>query len=242
MISVIIPLYNKKKTIKKTIESILGQSYKDIEIIVVDDGSTDGSISIISATFPVIPDARSGSGGQYSGIQFKIISGLGHFGANWARNYGAHLAGGDYLFFCDADIVLRTDALKKLKDALDKNFKASYAYCSFIRGGWKRMASREFDAERLKKYNYISTMSLIRRADFAGFDENLKRFQDWDLWLTMAEQGKTGIFVPEFLFRSYVARNSISKWLPKIFYRIPWLKSVKKYNEAKEIIIKKHKL
>lgn len=226
MISIIIPLYNKRQTIAKTINSILNQTYKDLEIIVIDDGSGDGSIEEA----------------EKFGKKITLIKGLGHFGANWARNYGAHLAGGDYLFFCDADIVLWPDALQKLKKALDENPSASYAYCSFVRGGWKKMPSRKFDAELLKKYNYISTMSLLRRADFAGFDENLKRFQDWDLWLTMAEKRKAGIFVPEFLFSSYVARNSISQWLPKIFYRIPWLKAVKKYNEAREIILKKHNL
>lgn len=243
MISVIIPLYNKKKTIKKTIESILGQSYKDWEIIIVDDGSTDGSPD-------VIPESQSDILDLIAKGKIKIISGLGHFGGNWARNYGAHLAQGEYLFFCDADIVLRSDALKKMKNALDKNLDMSYAYGSFRRG-WKKMPSRPFNAEQLKKCNYISTMSLIRRVDFPGFDESLKKFQDWDLWLTMLARGKTGIFVenpersrrvPEILFRSYVDKKGISRWLPKIFYKLTWLKEVKKYNEAVRIIKEKHKL
>lgn len=224
MISVIIPLYNKRKTIGKTIKSILNQSHKDLEIIVVDDGSNDGGAEETE---------------KFNG-KVKTVKGLGHFGANWARNYGAHLAQGDYLFFCDADIVLRRHALEAMKETLEKNKNASYAYSSF-QLGWKIMPSRPFDAGILKKFNYISTMSLIRRADFTGFDESLKRFQDWDLWLAMLEQGKTGVLVPEVLFYAKPGRG-MSIWLPQIFYKIPWLKSVKKYNEAKDIILKKHKL
>lgn len=224
MISVVIPLYNKRKTIVKTINSILVQTHKDLEIVVVDDGSNDGGAEEA----------------EKFGSKIKLIKGLGHFGANWARNYGAHLAQGDYLFFCDADIILKKDALKKMIAALEKNKNAAYAYSSFKRG-WKKMRSRPFDAEQLKKCNYISTMSLIRRADFAGFDENLKKFQDWDLWLTMLEQGKVGIFTNEVLFYAKPDKG-ISRWLPKIFYKIPWLQEVKKYNEAREIIIKKHNL
>lgn len=224
MISVVIPLYNKRKTIARCIESILIQSYKNLEIIVVDDGSTDGSVAK-AAKF---------------GNKIKLFFGLGHFGANWARNYGAHLAQGDFLFFCDADIILKKDALQKMLAALEKNKSASYAYSSF-RLGWKKMSGRPFDAEPLKKQNYISTMSLIRRTDFAGFDENLKRFQDWDLWLTMLGQEKVGIFINEILFYAKPDKG-MSRWLPKIFYKLPRLKTVKKYNEARNIIIKKHSL
>ncbi|MFH1193419.1 MAG: glycosyltransferase family A protein [bacterium] len=233
MISVIIPLHNKRSMIARTINSILNQTLKDLEIIVVNDGSTDDSLSVVPTLSSVIP--------AKAGIQMKIISGLGHFGANWARNYGAHLAQGEYLFFCDADIILKSYALEYLKNALDKNLKASYAYCSF-QLGWKKMLSRPFNAEQLKKINYISTMSLIRRKDFSGFDEKIEKFQDWDLWLTMLERGKAGVLVPEVLFYAEPARRGKSKWLPKIFYKLPWLQEVKKYNAAREIIIKKHKL
>lgn len=249
MISVIISLYNKRKTITRCIESILNQSYKDLEIIVVDDGSTDGSLDVVPASSSVIPAIRPRAHGRgaKAGIQIKIISGLGHFGANWARNYGAHLAHGEYLFFCDADIIFKKDTLQKMLAALTANKNASYAYSSF-KIGWKKMLGRPFDAGALKKQNYISTMSLIRRADFAGFDENLEKFQDWDLWLTMLEKGKTGIFVPEVLFYAKPSRHGKSKWMPRIFYKIPWekfgikMKAMEKYNKGLEKIKIKHDL
>jgi len=233
MISVIIPLFNKRKTIVRTINSILNQTYKDLEVIVIDDGSTDGSVDIITNVFN-------------NGGKLKIISGE-HKGANAARNRGAREAQGEYLFFCDADIILKPYALEHFKNALDKDSKASYAYCSF-RLGIKKISGLEYNIEDLKECNYISTMSLIQKKDFPGFDEDLVKFQDWDLWLTMAERGMRGVFVPEVLFYATPAKNGKSKWLPKIFYKIPWekfgikIKALQNYFEAQEKIRNKHGL
>jgi glycosyltransferase involved in cell wall biosynthesis len=226
MISVIIPLYNKRKTIETTVLSVLRQTVFDLEIIIVDDESTDDSLKIVNEKF-------RGNG------KIKIFSGLGHYGSNWARNYGAHCSAGEFLFFCDGDIILSSKALEKLHAALLENKTTSYSYCSF-RLGWKTMPSFPFDAARLKKINYISTMSLIRRNDFPGFDERIVKFQDWDLWLTMLELGRVGVFVRQVLFFARPARAGISKWMPKFFYKFAWMKDVKKYNEAREIIMKKH--
>lgn len=248
MISIIVPLYNNKGTIRQTIESILSQTERDLEIIVVDDGSTDGSLSVIKKNDKV-----------------KVLKGNGNNGANWARNFGTRYAQGEYLFFCDADIILRNDALEKLKNALDSKMSMgildtantgcvqdahghpSFAYSGF-KLGWKIFKSREFNAEELKRRNYISTMSLIKRKDFPGFDENLKKFQDWDLWLTMLKQGKRGIFVPKILFYAKPSRQGKSKWLPRFFYKIPWkkfgikIKALEEYSEALEKIKKKYKI
>jgi hypothetical protein len=89
---------------------------------------------------------------------------------------------------------------------------------------------------------YIHTSSLIRRADFPGFDETLKKFQDWDLWLSIAESGGKGVWIDKMLF-SVAPGGSMSDWLPAIAYRLlPFLPAVKKYNKARLIIKKKHGL
>jgi hypothetical protein len=133
--------------------------------------------------------------------------------------------------------------LIKMLSALQNNPQASYAYSRF-KFGWKKMKSHEFEPELLKKINYIDTTSLIRRADFpiGGFDESLKRFQDWDLWLTMLVNKKTGVFVPEVLFKKIVnGRRGISSWLPSFIFKLPWkTKKVLEYKKAKEVILKKH--
>lgn len=107
-----------------------------------------------------------------------------------------------------------------------------------------------FDVKVLTDHNFIMTTSLIRKEVFPLFDESLKRFQDWDLWLTLAKQGKEGIYIDEFLFRAMPKKFGIgiSSWLPSFAYKKPWSslpffkKRVAAYNEAKAILVRKHQL
>lgn len=95
MISIIIPLYNKEKTIQKSIESVLMQNYEDYEIIIVDDGSTDKSVEVVeSLQSDKIHLYRKQNGGPSS-----------------ARNYGVQKAKGNWLLFLDADDELLPGAL-----------------------------------------------------------------------------------------------------------------------------------
>lgn len=105
MISIIIPLYNKEETIKGTLESILSQTYKDLEIVVVNDGSTDNSINIVKS----IEDSR-----------IKLISQT-NMGVSAARNRGVLESCGEWLLFLDADDSLLENALYSLHNAYKKN-------------------------------------------------------------------------------------------------------------------------
>lgn len=222
MISIIIPIYNQKpKILEKCLDSISRQTFNDFEVIIVDDGS--------DKEFPI------------SNFQFSIkVIRQNHGGANAARNRGFCESKGEFLLFCDSDIEMREDMLEKMIKALRENPNASYAYSSF-KYGWKSFKLWPFDAEKLKKMPYIHTTSLIRREHFPGFDENIKRLQDWDLFLTMLEKGHQGVWISECLFKVNPG-GLTSKWLPKFLYKIPWLPSVRKYNEAVEIIRGKHHL
>ena len=157
-----------------------------------------------------------------------------------ARIAGAKIAQADFIIFCDADIVLKPEMLETMVATLKKSPQASYAYCAF-KFGQKTFKLWPFSAEKLKKIPYIHTTSLIRKKHFTGFDKNLKRFQDWDLWLTMLEKGYTGKFIPEILF-TVVPGGTMSHWLPKVFYKFSWFKKVKEYRRAEKIIKQKHNL
>ena len=167
-------------------------------------------------------------------------------GAPVMRNRGLEKAKGDYVIFWDADVVAEPEMLEKLKNILDNNSEVSFVYCNYYFGK-KKMSARKFDAQELKKNNYIHSTSLIRKKDAVKWDESLKRFQDWDLWLVMFEQGKSGVLVNEYLFK-IIAKGTISSWLPKCAYKKPWkylpgIKSrVEKYYKAREGIVKKHHL
>jgi glycosyltransferase involved in cell wall biosynthesis len=229
MISIIIPVYNRPKELKTTLSSVFSQDYADYEVIVVDDGSTEDIASIVHAW---------GDRVQY--IQQK------HAGAPAARNRGFSLSKGEYIIFPDADQEMKPHMLSCMKQALDEYQVASYAYSEF-KWGWKHIPSVPFDPIRLRQMNYIHTSALIRREHFPGFDESIKKFQDWDLWLTMLERGHTGVYIPEVLF-TVMPNGGISKWLPQSVYQIPWhrfgikIKAIDDYNEAQEVIRKKHNL
>lgn len=240
LISVIIPVYNHAHTLKKTILSLVGQTYRPLEIIIVNDGSTDDFAHTEHEIKHLLDTA---------GLSYKILNQNNAGGCN-ARNRGFRESVGELVLFCDADVVVCPQSLQKLVGALAKNPNASYSYSQF-RFGWKKIKAREFDGEELKKVNYINTVTLIRREALleistqgGPWDENLKRFQDWDLFLTLLKHHKTGIFVPEILYRVITgARIGISSWLPSFVYRLPWkTEKVKKYEAARAIIAQKHNL
>jgi glycosyltransferase involved in cell wall biosynthesis len=120
-------------------------------------------------------------------------------GAAWARNVGIEKAAAPFILLSDDDINWAPDAIQSLLDTLLAHPEASYAYGAYATGNWIQ-CNREFDAEALRKGNYISTMSLFRRKDLPAFDESIRRLQDWDLYLTMLEQGKTGVYCGKTIF------------------------------------------
>lgn len=106
-ISIIIPIYNVKEYLKKSIQSVINQTYKNIQIILVDDGSTDGSSDICDLFAKI--DSRIE-------VYHKTNSGVAD-----ARNYGIEKASGDYIIFLDSDDWIDTDFCNILVDAAIKN-------------------------------------------------------------------------------------------------------------------------
>ena len=138
------------------------------------------------------------------------------------RNDGFLESTQPYVFFCDDDIVLPKSLLYNMYNALEneKNPNIGYAYCGYygivmhpnthpMRGNFQ-IPSRPFDSKLLKQGNYISTMSLIKREHFPMFDEKLKRLQDWDVFLTMLNNGISGKFISNNYFYAYYLDEGIT--------------------------------
>jgi glycosyltransferase involved in cell wall biosynthesis len=232
MISIIIPVYNSARKLIKTLASIAAQTVVDYEVIIVNDGSQDGVENVFAA--------------YYQNLQTNnkyLFINQSNRGAPAARNRGWREASGEYLLFCDADLVLKPTALETMLVALSSHPTASYVYSSFY-WGRKFFKVGEFDPEKLRQAPGIHTTALIRSADFPenGWDESIKKFQDWDLWLTMSERGKSGAWIPQALF-TVSPGGTISSWLPSFAYKLlPFLPRVKKYQQALAIIKAKHGL
>lgn len=106
LVSIIIPVYNSEKYIQRCINSIINQSYKNIEIIVIDDGSSDSSVDIISNY--LCKDSR-----------IKLYS-QKNSGPSVARNYGLSMASGKYITFCDSDDYLEYNYIEQLTKSIEE--------------------------------------------------------------------------------------------------------------------------
>lgn len=137
------------------------------------------------------------------------------------RNDGFKKSTQPYIFFIDDDILLPANYLETLyKTLLNKPDNIGYTYTGYdgivlnplthpMRGNFE-IKSLEFNTERLKQYNYISTMSLMKKNIFPGFDEKLKRFQDWDIYLTLLNSGIQGILTKNLKFFAYYLDEGIT--------------------------------
>lgn len=154
-------------------------------------------------------------------------------GANWARNEGFKQVDTEFVLFSDNDIDFKSHALEKMVKVLDMS-KASYCYGRYLLGD-QIWSHQDWNPQLLKKINYISTMSLIRTKDLPNppFDDNLKRLQDWDLWLNLLEQGKRGIYCNDLIFTTQIK--------PGITFDSK-LNPFTNHEEARQIISKKHNL
>ena len=99
-ISVLIPSYNVEKYIRECLDSIVNQTFEDMEIICIDDGSTDSTLDILNEY--ALKDSR-----------LRVYENKENKGVSYARNYLLNLAKGKYIFFMDSDDYLELDALEK---------------------------------------------------------------------------------------------------------------------------------
>jgi glycosyltransferase involved in cell wall biosynthesis len=215
-LGVIIPAYNAGPFIAATVRSVLSQSVRPSEIIVVDDQSTDGTGTIAAGVHPSVKVLRQSNTGQGGARQRGLA-------ASFAR----------YLMFLDADDCLHPDALQKLVDALEEHPKAVLAYgnadLAYPHGyTGPRLTGDLEDGEgepwdRLIHGNFIRTPGCVvmRREslmDAGGWDP-ARAFQgneDWDLWLRMAETGPF-VHVDERLIDYRVHPEGYSKNLAKMY-------------------------
>jgi len=178
MISIIIPSLNEGKVLSRTLNGIFSQTYKNVEVILINDASTDTTDEVVKPFLDRI-------------IYIKHEKNLDR---QTSRNEGIAVSKGEYIFVCDADIVMQSDCLEKMAGVLEKNPEYSFVYSGF-KWEWKVFKSFSFDVQLLRKMNYINTASLVRREHHPGFDVAIRKFQDWDVWLTMIEQGRVRFFV-----------------------------------------------
>ena len=177
-ISVIIPTYNRKNTLPRAVESVLNQTYKPVKIIVVDDGSTDGTKEWFSEMYPLV---------HYI---YQVNSGV-----SLARNTGINSARGDWIALLDSDDEWLPDKLELQVKLLQNNAELRFCHTNEI---WIRNGVRINQMKKHQKYGgnifkkcldicRISPSSSLFHTsvikDVGRFDESLDVCEDYDLWL-----------------------------------------------------------
>ena len=194
LVSIIIPLYNAETFIAQTLQSVLDQTFREWELIVVDDCSTDKSRQIVNQ-FAVTDNRIT-----------LIESAINFGGPAKPRNIGIEKAKGEYIAFLDADDIWLPEKLEKqLKFIQTNNLNFSSCNCSLIDEqnteislGWKgTFANKIFSKKTLCdviKHNFILTSSAIIHKDIVlNFNEstNFISVEDYDLWIRTLSQKNT---------------------------------------------------
>lgn len=219
-VSVILPLYNGREFINETLLSIAKQSFTDTELIVVDDGSTDDSCSIIN-------QIRNES--EYPILKNLQILSKENGGVASARNFGIKAAKGKYLAFIDQDDLWMPQKLEQQIAALE-NSGAIWCYSSYLRfyADGKEKIRERGSSDRIKTLGSLvfgklfippSTVLIEKSVceEEGGFVSEFIPSDEWDLFLTLAEK-HAPVYCPEVLvrFRSHSA-STAKKQKRKIF-------------------------
>lgn len=184
LVSVVIPTYNRSKTIKRAIDSVLAQTYLNIEIIIVDDCSADNTENIVLENYK-------------DNNRVKYIRLKNNLGACIARNIGIKNSKGKYVAFLDSDDVFYKDKIEKQIIAIKKSNMDLCAsdYYRINKDGSKCIiktcTNKNEIYEELLFCNFITTGTLIGKREcfeYINFDNKLPRYQDWDLVLRLSKE------------------------------------------------------
>lgn len=233
LISIIIPVYNAENRLQIAIDSILNQTYKNIELILVNDGSYDSSLQI--CTYNATKDNR-----------VKLIN-QDNSGVSGARNRGLHEASGDYIMFVDSDDTIDLDAIMNISSYL-KNmdidillFGMSFDFYNndrlLRREDYKIKKEIQFSITDIKDYffelyymNYLSSVgnkvyrAALIRENKISFNTSMAILEDFKFVLDVLQAVENGVAIKNVFYRYYNDLNNLS--LNKS-YNIDYMKNFK---------------
>lgn len=216
LVSIIIPTYNRAHLIVESLDSVLAQTYTNWECIVVDDGSTDETATLIAKY--ILKDNR---------FQYYQRPVEGIRGANACRNYGFDLSKGDYIKWFDSDDIMHQNLLEKQLNTIDRNIECSVC----------KIAYYDFENNRVLKENTIYSDNLIedylvgdvvfyvsgplwnrsfleKQSDL--FDVSITNLDDWDFNLRMLYQKPSIVYIDEPLIQYRMHGGSLSQEINKL--------------------------
>jgi len=198
-VSIIIPCYNAGDFLHEAVESALAQTHADIEIIIVDDGSTDPRTNEILqvAAWPRTKIIRKENSGPAS-----------------ARNVAISNCSGEYILPLDADDTIEPTYVEKALAVMESNPNVGIVYCKAMRFGAEQgpWGLPPYNLRELVIDNVIFVTSMFRRADWlevGGFNESLLMgVEDYEFWVKIVGKGRDVIQIDEYLFNYRIQQSS----------------------------------
>ncbi|MGE5778710.1 MAG: glycosyltransferase [Hyphomicrobiales bacterium] len=191
-VTVIIPLYNYEQFVVEALKSVKEQTVCDIDLVVVDDCSSDGSVEVARRW---VEDNAT----RFNRV--ALLKNRANSKLSRTRNAGISFADTEFVLPLDADNLLLPECVERCVAALDES-GAAIAYPTIEMFGEKSglITNREWDPARLQFANYIDAMAMCRKACWlavGGYASLDLGWEDWDLWCKFAEAGFWGVRVPE---------------------------------------------
>lgn len=220
LVSIIIPVYNSGEFLQETIGSIVKQTYPSIEVIIVDNGSTD------QFTTELLVGLSQ---------KFKVLD-SGKTGVSAARNCGIKEAKGKYILPLDSDDLIHKDFVSICVEAFNNNPDLSLVRTNIEIFGKKKgnIKFATYNFSTLLARNLMVVTSMFKKTDWektGGFDTKFKKgFEDWEFWINLLQNGGEVHTVTDCLFQYRIRKGSRNHSLTK-----------EDLIEARKLIWEKHK-
>ena len=205
LVSIIVPCYNHAHFLNEALQSVLSQTYKHWECIIVNDGSPDNTKQVASKWVK-------------KDIRFSYIEQV-NGGLSSARNAGIRQSKGEFIITLDADDILHRDYILKLLPVLLKNKDVNIVSCNryFFSGSIDNVLnayrSKDGDLGSLLFENQIMPSAIYRKVDWVrvgGYDELMKfGFEDWEFWISILKTNGKYKVVDDFLFYYRKSKKSM---------------------------------
>ena len=208
-ISIIIPCFNQAHFLADAVTSALDSNYSNIEIIIINDGSTD--------------DTKNKAAELCTKHQNIALINQENMGVSYARNVGIEIATGEYILPLDGDDLISPDYVPMALQVLEENPKVKVVYCNAVKFNKNRewpWRLKQFSLKSLAKDNMIFVSAIFRKCDWkkvGGYSEDLiKGHEDWEFWIKLLKQGGEVVKLPFVGFYYRITGESRRKNFSKV--------------------------
>ncbi|MDD2553416.1 MAG: glycosyltransferase [Desulfotomaculaceae bacterium] len=203
LLSVVIPYYNMGSYIDDALQSALNNTYRPIEILIINDGSNE--LSSLDKLLEI----------ESAGIAEVRVVHIENRGLAAVRNFGAEQAKGEYLAFLDADDMVEKDFFSRCIDVLKRydNVSLVYSWLRYFEAAQGCFIANNLEFPFLLAHNLAAVICVLKRADFLSYAVNKPRMsygmEDYESWISLYESGRLGVCIPELLARYRVRADSM---------------------------------